>query len=654
MGELSVLQQRLAERRANKPEQVASKPPGPSLPIPAEFQDDIPEDPYERTPEETGLDAVLNRVDILEAYALWCGKMTPRLDGRKEGVKISCPIPNHPDKDPSAWINLDKQTWYCGGCQIGGDKYDIAAYRKGISNYKSGANFHKLRELMAADLGYVIKKSPAGQSYIESQVRPDQTSPDVPQASAPHSVPQAPPPPGATTSVAPDAPPTPPVQESSGEPEHQTREEFEDELDASLVYPNIDWRKVAPPDTFLYRWMEECTKDDLPEEYYFWLGLQAIGFAIGRQAFLHDHTPVFGNLFICLLGRSGVGKSRAINALSNLLREALPYDHADSNSTGTLSVAAPGSAEALIDTFAKPVVDPANPKTIAYYSPVRGYLKFDELATLASRASRTGSALKPILMEFYDANETIEVRSRTHGYSRAEKPFCSTVTTSQPKAIRELLGKSDLDSGFVNRWVFAVGPEKTKFDYLGVSLDISSLVPLLKTIKAWASPGKSFELVEEPRQRWKDCFYDEIEPLRKRDANDLYTRVDLTLKKIIVLLTANALLEQPTYDIVDASCRLLEYLIQAYSTVEKNVHQTVSRQIEDDMTAFLNKRKTAGQPAIKMRDIKRALKPKGYTDKQLIDSVKELVATGTLEEILPVAGGRGRPTITYKVIEDEV
>src|SRR5687768_1442359 len=100
------------------------------------------------------MDQVLEKISVIDAYNRWCRKMVPVVKGnQREGIKISCPIPGHTDNNPSAWISIDKQTWFCGGCQVGGDKYDIAAYWLGfpVPGYKDGSEFHKLRERMASD-----------------------------------------------------------------------------------------------------------------------------------------------------------------------------------------------------------------------------------------------------------------------------------------------------------------------------------------------------------------------------------------------------------------------------------------------------------------------------------------------------------------------
>ena len=122
---------------------------------------DVKSDSESSDPE---MDAAIESIDIISAYRKWCGKSEPRVGSRTESIKVSCPNPDHPDADPSAWINTEKKTWYCGKCEEGGDVYDLAAIYFGYPRpgYKEGQEFHKLRQQMAEDFGYVVKKVAGG------------------------------------------------------------------------------------------------------------------------------------------------------------------------------------------------------------------------------------------------------------------------------------------------------------------------------------------------------------------------------------------------------------------------------------------------------------------------------------------------------------
>lgn len=113
----------------------------------------IPEGPtHTSNPKWAELDDLLNNLGIIEAYNKWCGKSVPKMGRKREGIMVSCPIPGHEDRHPSAWVNTDNDRWFCGACNEGGDKYKLAAYRFGL-DYKT--QFPELKRRMGHDLGWV-------------------------------------------------------------------------------------------------------------------------------------------------------------------------------------------------------------------------------------------------------------------------------------------------------------------------------------------------------------------------------------------------------------------------------------------------------------------------------------------------------------------
>ena len=619
--DLTKFQQRLAERRAREAEAKAAE----EAAKPSFDADLIPETTYERSDEQLQMDQVIADIDIIDAYRRWCGKMTPDVRGpQREGIKISCPIPGHRDVDPSAWINLDKQTWFCGGCQEGGDKFDIAAYGLGypVPGYKDGAEFHKLREAMARDFGYTITKHAGGTVTITAPiVEPEEKSEEV-------------------DSVRPEPPSADVVL---------LRDEDDDE---AFDVPSLDWRPIVPPQTFLDEYMKATIVDDVPEEYHFFHGLVALGFALGRDLSLFDSIPVYGNLFICTLGRSGTGKSKARRHLDQLLTRALPYDRSSSISRGVLKVSAPGSAESLVYNFMKPEEDPTNPKKIVGYNPVRGLIDFNELSALISRTRRQGSALTPALMQFYDMEDVISTHSMTTGNKEAHKPFASALTTTQPKSLRGLIDATDDSSGFLNRWLFIPGKEKRRFSVGGVQVDVSPCVAPLQAVQVWATTfgREQMEWSEEAYLAFDRFFQEVLEPERRKAQNDLLIRIDLTLKKLILLLGANKgeriVSEQTVLD----ALYCYPYLKASYGIPEAQIGNTVNNEIAEAVISVVRKFEEKHKRGASLRDISRALARKKYDRKRLNDVIDTLVKLDQIEIETTKVGNVGRPTKRFKYV----
>jgi hypothetical protein len=604
--DLSKFQQRLAERRQREAAREEAQKA-------AQFDVDlIPEEAYERSDDQIELDNAIDRIDIIDAYNRWCGKMRPSINyKRTEGIKISCPIPGHVDNDPSAWINLEKQVWFCGGCQVGGDKFDIAAYRYGMSDYKAGANFHIIREKMAKDFGYTLSKTPGGTVIVTPPV------------------------------IVPEEPEVEPPQVADVIHLHEDDDE-------SIDMPSLDWRPVCPPGTFLDSYMRATVVDDVPEEYHFFHALIALGFAIGRDVTLYDSVPIFGNLFICTLGRSGVGKSKARKHLDALLYAALPYDRRNIPNKGVLKVNAPGSAEALIYQFMAPVEDPSNPKRILFYAPVKGLIDFNELSSLTGRTSRMGSVMKPTLMQFYDMEPIIQTSSMTTGSKEAHEPFASALTTSQPKALRDLISASDDASGFLNRWLFIPGKEKRRYSVGGVRVDMTSCIKPLQDVLGWAGTfgTEQVEWSEEALVVWDKFFQDTLEPLRKKAQNDLLVRIDLTLKKLMLLFSANRMESVLSEQSVADALHCFPYFKAAYGIPEAQIGNTVNNEISDTIMYQVNKyNPKGGITAAKMWD---NIKHKKYDKKKFLEVLTTLTKLELISEIATKQGAVGKPTVRYR------
>lgn len=611
--DLSTFQRRLAERRAREEAAEKAKQQHPSN---GEFDPDlIPEAVHSRSEDDLEMDKIINGIDIITAYAKWCGKMVPDVTKtRTEGIMISCPIPGHVDSDPSAWVNTEKQVWHCGGCNAGGDKYDIAAYAHGMSthpsdkDYKNGANFHRLREKMAEDFGYTISTTPSGATLI---IPPEEEKEERPEP--------------------PDA-----------EVINLHDEDFGDESDI----PTLDWRPICPENTFLDEYMKATVIDDVPEEYHFFHALIALGFALGRDVSLFDSVPVYANLFVCTLGRSGTGKSKARRHLDQLLERALPYDHGTATSRGVLKVNAPGSAENLIHQFMKPQEDPANPKRIIDYLPVRGLIDFNELSSLVARSKRMGSAMTPTLMQFYDMETVIQTSSMTTGSKIAKQPFASALTTSQPRALRGLIDATDDASGFLNRWLFIPGREKKRFSVGGVEVDMSGAVLPLQRVQGWAATfgPERVEWSEEAYMAFDNWFHSTLEPIKKSSSNDLLVRIDLTMKKLILLFSANRLEKVVSKQSVLDALYCFPYLKAAYGIPEAQIGNTINNEISEVIITQVDKYKD-GITASKLWD---NIKHRKYDKKRVLDVLTTLTKMGLIEEVKVNAGRVGRPTVRYR------
>lgn len=601
---------------------------------------------YEISEADKEIDYLLEGLSITDSYNKWCGKSVPQDRGRTEGIKVSCPNPAHPDKNPSAWLNTKKGVWNCGSCEIGGDQYDIAAYYFGfpVPGYKT-SHFRELRTKMAESLGYRVESAP-GISYLvqdeDTESPAGDTQDEEPVTETGDAGSEA----DNSGQQADEAQPTGPESgKSDAGPIASVIQLYGDEdTDDEIDLPELPWRPLVQEGTFLYEWMKATEIDDIPDEYYFWNGMLALGLAIGRDTTLYDRRPVFGNLFVCIVGPTGSGKSQAEGHLNELLRTALPYDHTDPFSKGTQMIGAPASGEAMIWSFQKDIVDPSTAKTLSV-GDVRGLISYNELSGLTGRATRAGNTIKSTLMELYDCSGVVSTRSRVHGTTSAKNPFASLLTTTQPKSMGHLLTGSDIDAGFVNRFLFASGKPKRRIAIGGEQILVTASVKPIQEVRAWSGKMKQVQWSKPAADSYTDLYYSFIEPGKKKSST--LSRLDLLVKKLLLLLTVNELSPEVELHNVDRVKMMMDYLVRCYGVTADQIGNDQAWEVRTEIIRHLSHHSPKG--GLTLRGLNDRLKRKKFPTRLVRQTIDDLT---TLQIIAATATkGVGRPTVKYSVME---
>lgn len=582
---------------------------------------DTPEFDSGLSEHERFLDRFIDGLDVVDCYNRWSGKSKINPGPKRESIKCSCPDPGHPDKNPSAWMNRDKNVGYCSGCDKGFDLWDIAAWRFGypVPGYKVDKEiFRKLRDDIVGDFGFTKQRIGRTTVYAKSEEETaEEPTQQPPITRGPLSL-------------------VPPLMEDE-EPAQQQQT------------VSLDWRQVVAPDTFLDAWMKATTTDTCPEEFHLFTGLMALGFAVGRNRALLDEPEVIPNIYVCLVGKSGTGKSRAKRHLKKALAEALPFNDSDPFPIGTKQVGTPGSGEAIVKELNHEVEDPSGAKRIQW--PIRGYVDFDELSTLIAKGARVGSSLKPILMELYDAPHVVSNVTVTGGRVFARQPFTQVMTTTQNKSIRGVLDTKDDAAGFINRWVFVTGPNKPPLAINTNQVDLTRPIQVLKSVHAWAiNPGK-ITFTPSALKKFSDFILQRVIPAKDKaeETSDIFNRMDLLLKKILVLLACNEKKDVVDDGIVDKMMMMYPYLREVYGVVDVEMAKTVAGELGDRVIEIINAFYNKHKKFPTAREILLGLAPKQRDKDSLNKTLKTLVDLGIILLEEPKSGQRGRPGIRYGV-----
>jgi len=603
---------------------------------------DVPDPGPERSEEDHQIDKAIASIDIIQAYNRWCGKSTPKVgSGQTESIMISCPVPGHRDAKPSAWINTDDQIWYCSVCDIGGDIHDIAAYHFGypVPDYKKGATFHRLRRQMAEEFDYKFKSLPGGKTIIYKN------EPEPPSSANPAKSDES------------DEPDPSSQQSSSTKTPNNVSVLYADDNDQETFnYPSIPWREVLVEGTFLRKYVEACSNDDSPEEYHVWYGLLALAHAAGRNITLDDGDPVYSNLLVCLLGGTGVGKSRSRRKLNQVIKAVMPYTDSGLDTSGVKIIPMPGSGEYLVGAFQYEARDPSNPKVFIGRRPINGIVDYDEFATLLAKGSHQSSTLKQRIMEFADASDWISTASQTRGDIIAVDAFCSITASTQPKAVRAILARTDTGSGFLNRWVFAGGPPK-KREVLGGShssrvIDLEPATEELKKVYGWAGKPHTVTMTEDGLDAIQQFFENVVYPTQERDDTDLLKRLDLLFKKLILLFCINEKRKTADAKVVERVERLFKYVIDCYSILNMQIGVTVGHEIAREIERHIIRHEKQTKRGATVRDLRRYMARKNYAPDQLLRSLETMVKLDIIEIEQMDHSKTGPKTPRYRVVKD--
>lgn len=623
-------------------------------------------------PQTGGLDdgakRELRQLPLLDIYIKWCAPASVRPGGGDE-VNVSCfntDFHRGGDTNPQLGFNTAKNTYYCHACQITGDIIDLAAYYWGFcdSNYKCPDQDVHLAVRNAGEtlLGMTFKQTAAGWQRVQ-EYRPVATLPVA--APAPLTLGTFMNPPAVHVSATTPAltlgtflPSMPPTGSPTELPDDiEIPPPAETGIDTSLNPDNVlEWRDFVPAHTPLHRYMEVTSVDDSPEEYHFWNFLTLIGLILGKDVALVDTEPVLGNLLICVVGQTGVGKSRSERHLTKLINAAVPFDLLSDSSKGVKVISGAGSGEYMMGEFVHKIADPratkSNKMPDIVHPGVRGLVKWSELSAMIGKSSVIGSTVREKVMELFDAAGDISYGSRQAGTTLVRSPFGSVFTTTQPDSIRHLVSLRDARSGFLNRWIFVSGTAK-KLHPRGVPVHAEVVKPEVVKLQSWANEVALhrrglIDLDPTAVDIFVDYITDRLAPLKMADP--LYSRLDLIFKKVTLLLSANMMEDAVSIDAVNQAKIVTEYVIRCYEKFGASLTSTELSDLQQEIIDYLSVR-PGGLAGYKIADgMRRICSDKSMTLKAL----KELEQLGRVHLVPPPPKpGPGRKGASVYILDSD-
>lgn len=442
------------------------------------------------------------------------------VSGGKETF-IRCPSPMHVDKRPSAWMHDGDGLWYCAGCGVGGDIFDLAAYATGynVPGYKLDvaafgdvvtevAERLGVTEADARAAGYTTELVPPEavadatpewpEDFTEAEmaeaillfeswddvgvpnakdlaVRDVRTKRDVrarqteidsnPTTPAPEPVEQI-----AESGVEVDPVVDRELEIFTAKSINPNTSElaatYQDAIDKGLLvevgcdptFPHVMWQDIIPPDTPLHRILSALCVTDIPDEYFVWAVYTALGSMIGRRVeLINGRGAVDPALWTVIVGSTGSSKSTVAVEMDRILSKVAEPHEAE----GVKIIGVPASGEKFLDMLRREelVTTGAIPQ-LEEFPNAASFMYSDEFSLLGSLLGRAGSTLSSLLLQTYGLRRDFVIRP-TESMSRVSfpvtGPMLSILSTTQPNRISQMLNKYDVASGFMNRFIFGGG-----------------------------------------------------------------------------------------------------------------------------------------------------------------------------------------------------
>lgn len=644
---------------------------------------------------DDGAKRELRTLPLLEVYRQWFAPMAERPGG---GAEVNCSCFNtdfhvNGDEHPQFGINTDLNTYYCHACGVRGDIIDLAANYLGLADATTDyrcpdAKVHEVVKYAGETLcGWSFRKTPAGWQRIPALSTLTGTvnvvdapvlavAPPAATLGAAHPE-QAP---AVSSAVSrsgvrlgrftpPNAPVMPTTTPGFSAPEY-TGERAplvvpDEDVEAARIAAanfSLDWRDFVPADTPLRNYLEITCRDTSPEEFHFWNFMSIIGLAMGRKVYLPDDKNVYGNSLLCLVGRTGQGKSKSESYANELIRMAMPFDDDDHLTNGVRVVKNPGSGEFLASNFLHEVEDPTfvpgrgikKPPRLVNPS-VKALIRWPEMATMVGKASARGSIVQTTVIDLYDNPDTIGGGSLTHGSYGAKNPFGSVTTTTQLAAVRHLLTGDQAASGFLNRWWFVIGRSKP-FQPWGTHINVAPVKHDVEMLVKWAEDkfrnvGGYHKLSAEAFEAASEFLVRRCHPLEADENDEMLRRAVLTFKKLILLFSANMMEDEVSIAAVDQAKIAFEYLIDCMRHIGVQIGQSDFEVFFGHTTEIIQQSGIDGiTPSELRKKIRRRMTGVNVeTVNKWLDTAEK---AGMIELVLTPTPGRGRAQKRYHLSGD--
>jgi len=292
----------------------------------------------------------------------------------------------------------------------------------------------------------------------------------------------------------------------------------------------------------------DLTKEwETPRKFIEWAGIASISAVLKRKVFIQKRGGliVYPNLYICIVGKSGIRKSAAPNIAQKLVKE----------SEMTKLLVDRGSIQYIIE-------DLRNVKTFKsgkIITEASGFFCSEELnASLVN-----DPASQPILTRLYDSNYSSDHESGTKKDGRTVLTdfYLTMLTATNQEHLTDFLDKTSIAGGFLARTLVIKADRKENINPLiseteeedegSKPLDIKPLSDFLKGCDKLTGKMRMDNSYRHVLRKWYKDFQEKLE-IKNNDKTGINERLHDHILKVSICLAVsdnyNMVLSDDTFD----------------------------------------------------------------------------------------------------------
>lgn len=187
-----------------------------------------------------------------------------------------------------------------------------------------------------------------------------------------------------------------------------------------------------------------------------WTAISAIAATLERKVWIDTGTRLFPNLYVMIVGPSGIGKTRVIDVMLDIVR-TIPEFYISPTSMTTAS---------LVDCLHESKRNlPFTGQENEYVEYNTMYIAVDELSAFMHKFEHE---LVAALTKFYDCNWYKQVRRTAHLSILIERPQLNLLCGSTPSNLIELMPEFAWTQGFTGRTIMVYDTRKEHKDILAL------------------------------------------------------------------------------------------------------------------------------------------------------------------------------------------